>query len=217
MIFSTGNATRDITNILIAIQAVITLLITFRSFTFYFRTRTGALLTLGLAMGVIGIGGVTGVIDDPFLHANPTYNTVWFRFAGQIVGFLFIFLASLATSTRYTEVMQRWHYVAVVLLLALMFLTPVIPVRPNPTMMGALSIARFVVSMMVFFSYLAIFFSKGTRFSLLMTASFLISSIGFWIYAMKYFIPGGSLTYDFLADSIRIVGLIVLYITFIAG
>ncbi len=207
---------REITNILIAIQALVTLLIAIRSFVFYFRTRTDALLTLGLSMGIIGIGGLTGVIDDPFLNANPTYNTVWFRFIGQIIGFLFIFLASLATSVRYTQIMRRWHYVAVVLLLVLLFLTPVIPEKLSPTVLGTLSSIRFVASMMVFFSYLAIFFSKETRFSFLMTASFFISSIGFWIYAMKYFIPG-SLVYDYLADTIRIVGLIVLYITFLAG
>jgi hypothetical protein len=167
-------------------------------------------------MGMIGIGGVTGIIDDPFLNANPTFNTLWFRFIGQIVGFFFIFLASLASSVRYTQIMQRWHYVAVVLLFVLMLLTPIIPERLSPTVMGTLSGARFLTSMMVFFSYLAIFFSKGTRFSFLMAASFLISSLGFWIYAMKYFIPG-SLIFDYIADSTRIVGLIVLYITFIAG
>lgn len=208
-------SSREITNILIAIQALITLLIAIRSFTFYFRTRTDALLTLGLSMGVIGIGGLTGLIDDPFLNANPTYNTVWFRFVGQIVGYLFIFLASLATSARYIQTTRRWHIVAVVLLFVLMFLTPVIKVPPA-SVLGTLSMIRFVASMMVFFSYLAIFFSKATRFSFLMTASFLISSIGFWIYAMKYFIPG-SLMYDYIADSTRIVGLVVLYITFISA
>lgn len=209
-------SSREITNILIAIQALITLLIAVRSFTFYFRTRTDALLTLGLSMGVIGIGGLTGVIDDPFLNANPTFNTVWFRFIGQIVGYLFIFGVSLASSVRTTRILRRWHIVAVVLLFVLMFLTPVIPEKLSPGVLGTLSIVRFVASMMVFFSYLVIFFSKETRFSFLMAASFLISSVGFWIYAMKYFIPG-SLIYDYIADSTRIVGLIVLYITFLAG
>lgn len=85
----------QILNTLIAIQALVTLLIAIRAFTFYFRTRSDVLLILGLAMGIIAIGGITNIIDDPFLGANPTYNTLWFRHIGQTVAFLLVFLASL--------------------------------------------------------------------------------------------------------------------------
>jgi hypothetical protein len=207
---------QQITNILLAIQALITLLIALRAFKFYFRTHSTILLTLGLSMSIIAMGGITGIIDNPFLHANPTYNTIWFRYIGQAVAYLFIFLASLPISAAYSKALNAWHIVATILLLVLMVLTPVLPQDQPSEVIGALSAIRPVINLAIFFSYLTSFNRKQTRFSFLMSAAFFLNSLGLWIYTMKFFIPE-SLLYNYLADSIRIVGLVVLYVAFLVG
>jgi hypothetical protein len=207
---------QQITTILLAIQAFITLLITLRAFRFYLRTRSNILLTLGLSMGVIAAGGITGIIDSPFLHDNPTYNTIWFRYIGQAVAYLFIFLASLPLLTVYSKALRTWHIIATILLLVLLGLTPILPQDQPPEIIGTLSAIRLVINLAIFFSFLTSFYRRQTRFSFLMSAAFFLNSIGLWIYTMKFFIPE-SLLYDYLADSIRIVGLIVLYVAFLIG
>jgi hypothetical protein len=52
---------KQITDILLAIQASITLLISVRAFYLYSRTRSDALFAIGLSMGVIGLGGICGL------------------------------------------------------------------------------------------------------------------------------------------------------------
>ncbi|QBD81827.1 hypothetical protein EPA93_39985 [Ktedonosporobacter rubrisoli] len=204
---------RDLTNLIIALQAVISLLIAIRAFSFYFRTRSTALLALGLSMGIIAIGGITGVIDDPFLNGNPTFNTIWFRHIGQTAAYAFIFLASLGGSEKYRQELKRWHIIATILLLILMFLTPVLPGKQPREVTGILSAIRCIACMATFFSYLAIFLRKSTRFSLLMSASFFLMGISLWLYTMKFFMPE-NLLFDYLSDGMRLAGLILLYLTF---
>ena len=59
---------KQITDILLAIQATITLLISVRAFYLYSRTRSDALFSIGLSMGVIGLGGICGLIGDTNYH-----------------------------------------------------------------------------------------------------------------------------------------------------
>ncbi len=207
---------QQITNILLAIQALITALITLRAFKFYLRTRSNIFLTLGLSMAVIAIGGITGIIDSPFLHDNPTYNTIWFRYIGQAVAYLFIFLASLPIAVAYSRDLKTWHIIVTILLLVLLVLTPILPQNQPPQIIGTLSAIRLVINLAIFFSYLTSFNRKQTRFSLLMCMAFFLNSVGLWIYTMKFFIPE-ALLYDYLADSIRIAGLILLYVAFLIG
>jgi hypothetical protein len=203
----------QITDALIAIQAFITLLIAIRAFSFYFRTHSDVLLILGLSMGIIAIGGITNAIDDYFLGANPIYNTLWFRHIGQTVAFLFIFLASLGGSERYTKGLVVWDLVATGLLLILMFLTPILPEQQQPQVIGVLSAIRSVSCLATACSYTTIFFRKGTRFSLMMLSAFFLMGIGLWIYAMEYFLHRPIL-FDYISSVIRLIGLIVLYIAF---
>jgi hypothetical protein len=207
---------QQITDLLIGVQAVITLLIATRAFSFYFRTRSDVLLSLGLAMGIIGIGGVTGVIDDPFLKGNPTFNTIWFRHLGQVFGYLFIFLASLGGTAYYRKQLKLWTIILTIALLILMLLTPILPNKQPPSTTGYLSILRCFTCTLAFFSYTVNFFRKETRFSFLMALSFLILSASLWVYAMKFFLPPAML-YEYLADGSRIVGLIILYMVFLVA
>jgi len=60
-----------------------------------------------------------------------------------------------------------------------------------------------------FLNYAIIFMDKETRFSFLMSLAFLFIAFGIWLYTMKFLVPH-SLSFDYVGDSIRIVGLVTL-------
>jgi hypothetical protein len=206
---------KQITDILLAIQATITLLISVRAFYLYSRTRSDALFSIGLSMGVIALGGICGLIGDTIL-VSKYFNTLWFRYVGQTVSYLFIYLASLRSLKQYTTQIKRWHITITVLLLILLFLTPFIPTSTNPTTLAILSGSRSVICFIIFLNYADIFMSKETRFSFLMSLAFLLISVGIAIYTMKFVVPH-SISFDFVGDSIRVVGLVILLIALFVG
>ena len=63
----------QITDLLLVIQAVITLFISLRAFSLSAQTRDDMLFSLGLSMGVIASGGIVGLISDVYL--NGAFNT----------------------------------------------------------------------------------------------------------------------------------------------
>jgi hypothetical protein len=208
-------SSKQITDILLAIQATITLLISVRAFYLYSRTRSDALFSIGLSMGVIALGGICGLIGDTIL-VSPYFNTLWFRYIGQTVSYLFIYLASLRRLKRYTAQIKQWHIIASALLIVLLFLTPFIPTSSNPTTLAILSGSRSIICFVIFLNYADIFMSKETRFSFLMSLAFLLITVGISIYTMKFIVPH-SISFDFVGDSIRVVGLVVLLVALFIG
>ena len=204
----------QITDILLVIQAVITLFISLRAFSLSARTRDDMLFSLGLSMGVIALGGIVGLISDIFLAG--AFNTFWFRYIGQTVGYLFIFLSTLRGSERYRRGLKRWHVFATGLLMVLLLLTPVIPTHPDATMQTLLSASRALVCFIIFFRYVSLFFTKATRFSFLMGFAFFCISWGIVIYSLKFTMPD-PLLLDYVGDSVRIAGLTVLLAAFFLG
>jgi len=206
---------KQITDILLAVQATITLLISVRAFNLYSRTRSDALFAIGLSMGVIGLGGICGLIGDTLL-VSPYFNTLWFRYIGQTVSYLFIYLASLRSLKQHSAQIKRWHIFATALLIVLLFLTPFIPTSTNPTTLAILSGSRSVICFIIFLNYADIFMSKETRFSFLMSLAFLLITVGISIYTMKFIVPH-SISFDFVGDSIRVVGLVILLVALFIG
>jgi hypothetical protein len=206
---------KQLTDILLAIQATITLLISVRAFYLYYRMRSDALFSIGLSMGVIAVGGICGLIGDTLL-VSSYFNTLWFRYIGQTVGYLFIYLTSLRSLKRYSGRLKQWHLIATALLLVLLFLTPFIPTSSNPTTLAILSGSRSVICFIIFLNYADIFMSKETRFSFLMSLAFLLITLGISIYTMKFIVPH-SLSFDYTGDSIRVVGLVTLLIALFIG
>ena len=204
----------QITDILITIQAVITLFISLRAFSLYARTRDDMLFSLGLSMGVIALGGIVGLISD--IYFNGAFNTFWLRYVGQTVSYLFIFLSTLRGSERYRRGLKRWHVFATGLLMVLLLLTPVIPTHPSATMQTVLSGSRALVCFIIFWRYVSIFFTKETRFSFLMGSAFFWITWGIVIYSLKFTLPN-SLLLDYVGDSVRIVGLAILLAAFFLG
>jgi len=204
----------QITDILLIIQAMITLFISLRAFSLYARTRDNMLFSLGLSMGVIALGGFIGLVSDIFLAG--AFNTFWFRYIGQTVGYLFIFLSTLRGSERYRRGLKSWHVFATGLLMVLLLLTPVIPTHLDATVQTALSGSRAVVCFVIFWRYVSIFFTKETRFSFLMGFAFFWITWGIVIYSLKFTMPN-PLLLDYVGDSVRIAGLTILLAAFFLG
>jgi hypothetical protein len=207
---------KQTTDLLIAIQAVITLLISLRAFYLYSKTRSDMLFILGLAMAVIVVGGFSGLIGD-FLLTSSAFNTFWFRYIGQTVSYLFIFFISLRGAERYMHSLRRWNLIATALLFVLLLLTPVIPVNTGTTLTEVLSGSRSLVCLAVFFNYYFVIYDmKATRFSFLMCSAFLLISFGIAIYTVKFSAPN-PLPYDYVGDSVRLGGLTLMLIAFFVG
>ena len=204
----------QITDILITIQAVITLFISLRAFSLFAKTRDDMLFSLGLSMGVIALGGFVGLVGDIFLAG--VFNTFYFRYLGQTVGYFFIFLSTLRGSERYRRGLRRWHVLATVLLMVLLLLTPVIPQHLSATTQTLLSASRAVVCFVIFLRYTSIFFTKESRFSFLMGFAFFWITWGIVIYSLKFTMPNPVLL-DYVGDSVRIAGLGMLLAAFFLG
>jgi hypothetical protein len=204
----------QITDILLVIQATITLFISLRAFSLSARIRDDTLFSLGLSMGVIALGGMIGLLSD--LVLDGAFNTFWFRYIGQTVGYLFIFLSTLRGSEHYRRGLKRWHLLTTGLLLVLLLLTPVIPAHPDPLVQTALSGSRGLVCFIIFFHYVSLFCSKETRFGFLMCFAFLWIAWGIVIYTLQFTTPD-RLLLNYVGDSIRIVGLATLLAAFFLG
>ena len=207
---------KEITDLIIAFQAVITLFISMRAFYLYFKTRSDVLFIVGLSMAVIVVGGVAGLVGD-YLLTTSAFNTFWFRYIGQIVSYLFIFFISLPGAERHMRSLKRWNLTTTTFLAILLVLTPVLPPIPGVALTELLSGARGVVCLAIFFNYYFVMYAmKGTRFSFLMCAAFLLIATGIAVYTFKFSAPN-PLPYDYVGDSTRAVGLVLMLAAFFVG
>ena len=207
---------KEITDLIIGFQALITLLISLRAFSLFTKTRSDMLFIVGLTMAVIGVGGITGIIGD-YLITSHAFNTFWFRYIGQIVSYLFIFFISLPHAERHMRALKRWNIIATALLLGLLVLTPFVPPIPGAGLTELLSGARGVVCLAICFNYYFVMWGKQvTRFSFLMCAAFLLIATGIGLYTFKFSTPN-PLPYDYAGDGTRAVGLVLMLAAFFVG
>ena len=207
---------KEITDLIIGFQALITLLISLRAFYLYAKTRSDTLFIVGVTMAVISAGGITGIIGD-YLITSQAFNTFWFRYIGQIVSYLFIFFISLPRAERHMQTLKWLNVLATIFLLALLVLTPALPPIPGAGLTEILSGARGVVCLAICFNYYFVMWSKkATRFSFLMCAAFLLIATGIGIYTIK-FSASNPLPYDYVGDGTRAVGLVLMLTAFFVG
>lgn len=207
---------KELTDLIIGFQAVITFCISMRAFFLYYKSRRDILFIVGLSMAVIFLGGVAGIIGD-YLLTSGSFNTFWFRYIGQVVSYLFIFSISLPGVERHMRFLKRLNIVATAAMLLMLALTPVLPPISSVTLMEVLSGARGVVCLGIFFNYYFVLYSmKGTRFSLLMCLAFLLITVGITTYTIKFSVTN-PLPYDYVGDSIRAAGLVLMLIAFFVG
>ncbi len=188
-----------------------------RALYLYFRARNPRLFILGLSMALIAL---TAAAD--FVGSNVTsvsLNTDWFLYIGQSVSFLFILLSLVASSEEYLRKLMRWHIALSLLALVLLLLAPVLPDFPNPAVTRTLlSGSRGLLCFIIFFYYVSAFMKKETRFSLLMSLSFLLISFGYFTIVTQYSFPSSQGVFlDNAGDVIRLLGLITLFGAVVTG
>ena len=207
---------KEITDLIIGFQATITLFISLRAFYLYAKTRSDTLFVVGLAMAMIGLGGIAGILGDYVITSNA-FNTFWFRYIGQIVSYLFIFFISLPHAERHMRALKWCNIIATLGLVALLALTPILPPISNVTLTEVLSGARGVVCLAICLNYYFVIYSmKGTRFAFLMCAAFLLIATGIGIYTIKFSVAN-PLPYDYAGDGTRAVGLVLMLAAFFVG
>ena len=207
---------KEITDLIIGFQALITLLISLRAFYLYSKTRSDTLFIVGLAMAVISLGGMAGVLGD-YVITSTSFNTFWFRYIGQIVSYLLIFLISLPHAERHMRALKWCSIIATTLLLALLVMTPFVSPIPGTALTEILSGARGVVCLAICFNYYFVMWSKkATRFSFLMCAAFLFIATGIGVYTIKFAVSN-PLPYDYAGDGTRALGLVLMLAAFFVG
>jgi hypothetical protein len=201
-------------NLLNILLFVVFLSIALRAFFLYAHLRSPRLFILGLSMAIIActaaVDFASGVVTSVAL------NTDWFLFVGQAVGFAFIFLSLLRSSEVFLRRLMLLQIVCITLVFFLLFLAPTLPAFPNMATQVLLSGSRSAICFLIFGFYVTAFTSKKTRFSLLMSAAFLLLSIGYCLVLPKYFLAHEELL-DQLGDGVRILGLGVLLIAYLGG
>ena len=187
---------------------VVSLFISLRAFYLYTQSRSRRLFILSLSMGMISLTAIAGYAGDNI--TSISLNVDWFNYIGQTVSFSFILLSFFSESDSYLRSLMRWQIAASALLLILMFLAPVLPPEfPDPAITKSiLSGSRGLICFIIFFYYAIAFMDKETRFSLLMSAAFLLLCIGYAIIIPKYTTPNDVL--DRSGDILRIAGLVTL-------
>jgi len=187
---------------------VVSLFISLRAFYLYTQSRSRRLFILSLSMGMISLTAIAGYAGDNI--TSISLNVDWFNYIGQTVSFSFILLSFFSESDSYLRSLMRWQIAISALLLILVFLAPALPPEfPDPAITKSiLSGSRGLICFIIFFYYAIAFMDKETRFSLLMSAAFLLLCIGYAIIIPKYTTPNDVL--DRSGDIMRIAGLVFL-------
>jgi hypothetical protein len=180
----------------------------------YSLTQSERLLAVGLAMCIVASGIASGAIDN--LHVFPSFNLNWAWYTGTSLGFLFLFLSSVAKSNDQFQQLKRWGIIVAVVLITVIILTPLFPAEPSGYASVVLNSLRTIVCFLSFLRYITLYTSKGTRFSLLMCLAFLFITIGYAILIPQLLDPTlNQLTV--VGAFIRIIGAGVLFAAFVLG
>lgn len=202
-----------IPNILAGSLCVLALFISIRAFSIYFQTRSPRIFILALSMLLIAFTAA----DNFFVNVvTVPYNTYWFLYIGQVIGYLFIFLSFFWSAEGTLQKLMRWQIIFTVLMLLVWILSPVLPQFPNVGVRATLSGLRALICLGIFFFYVSAFMKKETRFSLLMAITFILLTVGQWLVFQKYFVASGDII-DNIGDITRLVGQVVFLVAVIIG
>lgn len=202
-----------IPDILASTFFLVSLLIAPRAFFLYARMRSPRIFILGLSMVVIALTAADNLVMNFF---TIPYNTYWFLYTGQTVSFIFILLSLLKGTDEYLKRLISWHIAISIAVLGLLLLSPLLPAFPNNTVRAIVSGVRSIPCFGIFYCYVFAFMKKNTRFSLLMSAAFLLLTLGPWIAIEKYFVTN-QFVLDTTGDVVRLVGLALLLVAVFWG
>jgi hypothetical protein len=202
-------------NLFESILLIVSTLIAGRAFFFCRQIGGERLFIIGLAMGIIALTSVAGLVGDNAL-LGIHYNTNWFKYIGQAVSILFIFLSAIRSADNYLYYLLRAQIAISALLLLLLIITPMLPHFSDPTTEAIVSGSRALTSLLAFYGYMSLFMGKETRYTLLMSVAFLLLTFGYIFILPPLFVPH----LDMLSNTgniLRIVGLSMLLLAFLCG
>lgn len=204
-------------NIRAIVVIIITLFIVLRAIKLYSQSRSPRLLILGLTMAMIALTTTTDTIGEN-ISSFFRLNAYWFNYFGQITNYTFFFLSLISSSEKYLRNLIRWQIALFALLFIVLLIGPALPYSfPNLGLIRAiLSSGRALPCFMISFYYIAAFMSKETRFSLLMSAGFLILSFAYYIIFPRYIFPNQD-QLQIMGDFLRIGGFSTLLVALLRG
>jgi hypothetical protein len=197
-----------IPNLLDVSLCLVALFIAMRSFDIFSRFRQYRLFILGLSMVLLSLSAAADFTSSYIKVVS--LHTDWFLYIGQAVGFLFILLSLVQSTDRYLRGLMNWNILIFILLLILLFLSPVLPVMPDSTR-TLFGFARLIICIVILSAYFSAYLSKPARFSLFMSASFFFFTVDYLITLEQYSVPSVS-QYLLLApaDITGVIGLVML-------
>lgn len=196
-----------IPNLLDVSLCLVALFIAVRSFDIYARFRQYRLFILGLSMLLVSISAAADFTASYITAVH--LQTDWFLYIGQTVGFLFILLSLAQSSDRYLRGLMNLNILAFVLLLMLLFLSPVLPtiVIPARTLLG---FSRLGICMLILCGYFWAYTTQPTRFSLFMSAAFFLFTADYLMFLLQYYVP--TINQFLFRDTADIAGVLALVV-----
>ncbi len=207
--------TTDVHNLFESILLIVSSLIAVRALSLYGQIRGERLFILGLAMSIIALTSIVGLIGDNALFGVHA-STNWFKYIGQTISFLFVFLSTIRSTNSYLYQLMRWHIAVSSLLLLLLLLVPIFPPFPDPTTEAIVSGSRGVICFFIFYCYMSLFMGKETRYALLMSLAFSLLAFGYILILPPLFISHQDILSD-TGNVLRIIGLSVLLLASLCG
>ena len=197
-----------IPNLLDVSLCLVALFISVRSFDIYSRFRQHRLFILGLSMLLVSISAAADFTAS-YVKVVPLH-TDWFLYVGQTVGFLFILLSLAQSSDSYLRGLMNLNILAFVLLLILLFLSPVLPDIDIATR-TFLGFSRLIICMLILCGYFWAYTSQPTRFSLFMSAAFFLFTADYLMFLLQYYVPDiNQYLFRDMGDIAGVLGLAVL-------
>lgn len=157
---------------------IVCMIIAIRAFYAYAYSRSEMLLVLGLAMTSIALGIYVGIVGIAHLGGNH-YNLEWAKSTGSISGAFFIFMSSMVKSHAQLKSLRHFQYFCFALFVIVIAITPLIPPFSTPMIPAGLNAIRTVAYGAAFVRYASLYINKGTRFSMIISAGFLLLVAGF--------------------------------------
>lgn len=197
------------------ILIIISSLIATQAFLFYAQIRGERIFIIGLAISIIALTSLVGLISDNGFFGIH-YNVNWFKYTGQTVSFLFIFLSTIRSTDSYLRQVMRGHIATTALLILLLLLSPVMPNFPDPVTEAIFSGSRALICFLTFYCYISLFMGKETRYTLLMSFAFILMAFGYILLLPHLFTTQMNMLGN-TGNFVRIIGLGALLVAMLHG
>jgi hypothetical protein len=184
------------------VLGIVCFIIATRAFYVYIFSKSDVLFVIGLSMADIGVSVIVGYLQDIHFIA---WNAHLSWYIGTILGASFLVLGSWVNSYQKIARLKRWLIVLTVLYFVQTLLTPIMPQFSNPYQPAALNVIRTLIALTGSVRYFVLYFSKRTRFTLLMSVAFLLIGSGFGVLT-PYLFNDTLANFLTLGYSLRIVG-----------